>query len=71
MRSYIRSTTTTMVLFCSKKVALLRVITSKHHGAFYCLHCFPYFARKNNFESYKKSCKNADFSNVIMLSEDT
>ena len=48
-----------MVLSYSKKLsALLRIVTSKQHGDFYGLSCFPYFATENKCESHKKSCKN-------------
>ena len=36
---------TTMVLSCSKKLStLVKGMTSKHHGDFYCLNCFHSFA---------------------------
>ena len=61
-----------MPLSCSKKLsALLKGITSKHKGVFYCLNCLHYFRRKNKLESHKRVCKNKDFGNIIMLSEDT
>ena len=45
-----------------KKIsALLRVITSKHHGD----------CNRKKLESHKKVCGNKDFCNAIMLSEDT
>ena len=34
---------------------LLRGITSKHHGDFYCLNCLYYFATENKRESHIKS----------------
>ena len=40
---------------------LLRGITSKHHGDFYCLNCLHSFATKNKRESHKKVRKNKDF----------
>ena len=61
-----------MALSCNKKVsALLRGITSKHHGDFYYLNCHNSFATKTKLESHKKVCENKDFCNMIMLSEDT
>ena len=58
--------------FAVKKLsALLRGITSKHHGDFHCLNCLHFFATENKLESHKKVCENKDFSNVIMPSEDT
>ena len=45
-----------MALICSEKIsALLRGITSKHHGQFYCLHYFHSFPARNKCESHKKS----------------
>ena len=50
--------------------ALLRGITSKHYGDFYCLNCLHYFRTKNKVELHKKVCQKKDFCNVIMPSED-
>ena len=56
-----------MALFAVKKLpALLRAITSKHHGEFYCLNCFHSFATKNKLQSHQRVCKNKDFCNIIM-----
>ena len=62
-----------MILSCSKKKlsALLREITSKHYGDFYCLNYIPSFRTINKLESHKRVCGNKDFYNVIMPSEDT
>ena len=49
--------------------ALLRGITSKHHGDFYCLNCFLSFATENKLELHKKVCENKDFCNIIIPSE--
>ena len=57
-------------LAVKKLSALLRGITSKHHGDFYCLSCLHSFATGKKFESRKRVCENKDFCNVIMLSED-
>ena len=54
-----------------KLPALLRRITSKHHGGFYCLNYLHSFATENKRESHQKLCENKDFCNVIMPSEDT
>ena len=54
-----------------KLSALLRGISSKHHGDFYCLNCFHSFATENKLQSHKKACKYKDFCNVNMPSEDT
>ena len=50
---------------------LLRKITSKHHGDFYCLNCLIYFLTEKKFEQHKKLCENKNFCNVIKPSEDT
>ena len=55
-------------LAVKKLSALLRRITSKHHGDFYCLNCLHSFAATKTLESNKKLCEN---KNVIMPSEDT
>ena len=47
-----------------KQLALLIGITSKNHGDFYCLNYLHLFATEN------KVCKNKDFCNGIMPSED-
>ena len=44
--------------------ALLRGITSKNHGDFYCLSCFDSFATESKSESHKKACENKDIHNV-------
>ena len=51
--------------------ALLRGITSKHHGDFYCLNCIHSFATENKLQSHKRVCENKDFCNIIMHSDDT
>ena len=42
--------------------ALLKGITSKHVGDFYCLNCFHAYATKNKLEKHKKVCENHDYS---------
>ena len=60
-----------MALYCSKKSPeLLRGITSKHHSGFSFLDCLLSFQTKKKLEPDKKICKNKDFYNVIMPSED-
>ena len=60
-----------MGLSCSKKLsALLRRITSKHYGDFYCLVCLHFFATEKNL-NHIKICENKDFCNAIMPSEVT
>ena len=51
--------------------ALLKKLTYKHHGDFYCLNCFHSFRTKNKLQSHKRACENKDFRNVNMPSEDT
>ena len=41
--------------------ALLRGITSKHYGDFYCLNCLHSFRTKNKLKMHKRVCKNKDF----------
>ena len=61
-----------MALPCSKKLsALLRGITSKHYGDFYCLNCLHYFRTKSKLDWHNKVCENQEFCNVIMPSQDT
>ena len=50
---------------------LLRGITFKHNGDFYCLNCFHYFAAESKLQSFKQVCENKDFCNILMPSEDT
>ena len=50
---------------------LLRGISSKHDGDFYCLNYLHSFRTKNKLESHKKLCENKDFHNIVMPSEDT
>ena len=60
-----------MTLSCNKKLsALLRGITAKHHGDFFCLNCLHIFGTENKRESRKKVCKNKNFY-VLMPSKDT
>ena len=52
-----------MALYCSKTLSvLLRGITSKTNGDFYCLNCLHSFRTKNKLESNKKVCDNKDFA---------
>ena len=59
-----------MALSC-KLSSLLRGITSKHLGDFYCLNCFHSFATENKLQLYKRASENKDFCNLNMPSEDT
>ena len=49
-------------LAVKKLSALLRGITSKTNGDFYCLNCLHSFRTKNKLESNKKVCDNKDFA---------
>ena len=50
--------------------ALLREITSKHDGDFYCLNCFHSYSIKNKLEKHEKVCNDHDYCYVEMPSED-
>ena len=53
-----------------KKIsALLKGITSKHFGGFYCSNCFHSFRTENKLKSLEKVCKNKDFCGIVMPSE--
>ena len=54
-----------------KLSSLLRDITSRNNGDFYCLNCLHSFRTKSKLESHKRACKNKDFCNIIMPAEDT
>ena len=54
-----------------KLSALLRGITPKNDGDFYCLNCLHSFRAKVKLESHKRTCENKDFCNVNMPSDDT
>ena len=56
---------------CKKLFALLRGITSKTKGNFYCLNCLHSLRTKKKSKCHKKACKNKGFCNVIVPSEDT
>ena len=58
-------------LAVKKLSALLRGITSKNNGNLYCLNYFHSSRTKKKLETHKRVCKNKDFYNVIMPSEDT
>ena len=53
-------------LAVKKQWALLREITSKHHGNCFCLNCLHSFTTKNKLQLHKKVCENKDFYNIIM-----
>ena len=41
-----------------KLSALLREVTSKHYGDYYCLNCFHSFRTKSKLQSHKRVYKN-------------
>ena len=51
--------------------ALLREITSKHDGDFYCFNCLHSFRTKNNLQSHRKLCELKDFCGVVIPPEST
>ena len=55
----------------TKLSALLRAITSKHHGDLYCLNFVHSFATGNKRDFHRKPFANKYFCNAVMLSEDT
>ena len=56
-------------LVVKKLSTLLRRITSKHHGHYYCLNCLHSFRAENKLKSHEKVCKNKDFSGILMPSQ--
>ena len=50
--------------------ALLRGITSKHDGYFYCLNCFHSCSTKDKLKKHKDVCENHDYCCVEMPKED-
>ena len=58
-------------LAVKKLSALLREITSKQSGDFYCLNGLHSFATIKKLKSHKKVCENKDFCNVKMPFEDS
>ena len=60
-----------IVLWSKNLSPLLRGITSKHRGNFYCLNFFHCFTTENKHESHKNLCKNKYFCNVVIPSADT
>ena len=59
-----------------KLLALLRGITSKHHGNTskhhdsYCLNSFYSFATENKIQSHKRVCEDKNFCSIITSSDD-
>ena len=49
---------------------LLKGITSKHKGDFYCLNCFYLCITEKKLKKHERICKDHDFCHVKMPSED-
>ena len=50
--------------------ALLKGITSKHDGDFYCLNCFQAYTSDNKLKKHKGACENHYYCRVKMPKED-
>ena len=50
--------------------ALLKGITSKHNGDFYCLNCFHVYTTRNRLERHKNVCENHDYCCVEIPNKD-
>ena len=60
-----------MALSSSKKLsALLREITSKHHGDFLLPELPSFFRDRKKLEVHKKVCENKNFCNIIISCKD-
>ena len=60
-----------MALLPVKKLsALLRGITSKHDGGFYCLNCFHLYSTKDKLKKHKDACESHDYCYIEMSKED-
>ena len=57
-------------LAVKKLSALLRGITSKHGGGFYCLSCFHSNITKEKLKKHKNVCENHDYCYVEMPEKD-
>ena len=53
-------------LAVKKLFALLRGITSKHDGKFYCLNCLHSYTARNKLGEHYNVCKNHDYYYVEM-----
>ena len=56
-------------LVVKKLSTLVREITLKHHGAFYCLNCLHSFRAKDKLKSHKKVPKSKNFCGILIPSE--
>ena len=57
-------------LAVKKLSALLRGITLKNNGDFYCLNCLNSFWTKSTLELCKRECEHEHFCNIIIPFED-
>ena len=57
-------------LAVNKLSALLRGITSKHVGDFYCLNCFHSYSTKDKLKKHKDVCQKHNYCCVEMPKED-
>ena len=56
-------------LAVKKLSALLRRITSKHNGKFYCLNCLHSFRTENKLECHEKVFKNKGFCGIALSTQ--
>ena len=49
---------------------LLRGITSKHNGDFYCLNCFNSYSTNEKLDKHRNVCENHDYCCVEMPEKD-
>ena len=49
---------------------LLKGITSKHNGDFYCLNCFHSYTTEKKLKKHERICKNHDFCHIKIPDED-
>ena len=56
-------------LAIKKLSTLLRRITLKHQGDFYCFNCLHCFKIENKAKSHEKICKNKNICGIVMSSE--
>ena len=60
-----------MALLPVKKLsALVRGITSKHDGGFYCLNCFHLYSTKDKLKKNKDTCESHGYCYIEMSKED-
>ena len=57
-------------LAVKKLSALLKGITSKHKGNFFCLNCFHSYRTEEKLKKHKKVCENHDYCYVEMPEKD-